>query len=38
MGAHLMAGRPYRTLGDLARDGVPLDTIQKIAPLIVTGP
>ena len=38
MGGHIMAGRPYRTIGDLARMGVPLDTIQKIAPLIVMGP
>ena len=34
MGAHIMAGRPFRTLGDLARGGVPLETIQKIAPLV----
>jgi competence protein ComEA len=38
MGAHIMAGRPFRTLGDLARDGVPFDTIDRIAPLIKFDP
>jgi competence protein ComEA len=38
MGAHIMAGRPFRTLGDLARDGVPFDTIDQIAPLITFDP
>jgi DNA uptake protein ComE-like DNA-binding protein len=37
-GAKLMAGRPYRTVGDLARDGIPLGTIERIAPLIEFGP
>ena len=30
MGAHIMAGRPYRNFDDLARDGVPLSTIEQI--------
>jgi hypothetical protein len=38
MGAHILAGRPYRTIGDLARNGVPFNTIEKIAPLITLGP
>ena len=38
LGAHLMAGRPYRTLGDLARDGLPFNTIDQIAPLITLEP
>ncbi len=28
MGAHIMAGRPYRDFQDLERDGVPLDVVQ----------
>jgi competence protein ComEA len=38
LGAHILAGRPYRTLADLARDGVPFPTLEKIAPLITLGP
>jgi len=38
LGAHIMAGRPFRTLGDLARDGVPSETIDQIAPLITFDP
>lgn len=38
LGARLMAGRPYRTLGDVARVGIPLNTIEQIAPLIEMGP
>src|SRR5690606_9832783 len=28
MGAHIMAGRPYRDFDDLLRDGVPLNVVQ----------
>ncbi len=38
MGAHIMAGRPYRTFDDLVRDGVPLSTIEQIRPLVTVGP
>lgn len=38
MGAHIMAGRPYRTFDDLLRDGVPLSTIEQIRPLVKVGP
>ena len=38
MGAHIMAGRPYRSFDDLARDGVPLSTIDQIRPLVKVGP
>jgi competence protein ComEA len=38
MGAHIMAGRPYRSFDDLARDGVPLNTIDQIRPLVTVGP
>ena len=38
MGAHIMAGRPYRTFDDLARDGVPLNTIEQIRELVTVGP
>jgi competence protein ComEA len=38
MGAHLMAGRPYRTFDDLERDGVPLNVIARLRGVIVFGP
>ena len=38
MGAHIMAGRPYRSFDDLARDGVPLSTIDQIRSLVKVGP
>lgn len=38
MGAHIMAGRPYRNFDDLARDGVPLSTIDRIRSLVKVGP
>jgi DNA uptake protein ComE-like DNA-binding protein len=38
MGAHIMAGRPYRSFDDLVRDGVPLSTIEQIRPLVSVGP
>jgi DNA uptake protein ComE-like DNA-binding protein len=38
MGAHIMAGRPYRSFDDLARDGVPLSTIDRIRTLVTVGP
>ena len=34
----LLAGRPYKSLGDLARDGIPFNTIDRIAPLITLEP
>ncbi len=37
-GARLMAGRPYRTVGDLARAGLPFNMIDRISPLIEFGP
>jgi hypothetical protein len=30
----LLSGRPYYTEGDLARDGIPFNVIEQIAPLI----
>jgi DNA uptake protein ComE-like DNA-binding protein len=38
MAAHIMAGRPYQNFDDLARDGVPLSTINQIRPLVKVGP
>ncbi|HTM55163.1 MAG TPA: helix-hairpin-helix domain-containing protein [Pirellulales bacterium] len=38
MGGHIMAGRPYRNFEDLARNGVPLNTIERLRPLITMGP
>ena len=38
LGAHIMAGRPYRNFDDLARDGVPLSTIDQIRALVKLGP
>jgi DNA uptake protein ComE-like DNA-binding protein len=38
MAAHILAGRPYVTIDDLARNGVPLSTIEKIRPLVTLGP
>jgi DNA uptake protein ComE-like DNA-binding protein len=38
MGGHIMAGRPYRNFEDLARNGVPLNTIERLRPLIRMGP
>jgi len=38
MGGHIMAGRPYRNFDDLARNGVPLNTIERLRPLITMGP
>ena len=38
MGAHIMAGRPYHDFDDLARDGVPLNTIEQIRGLVTVGP
>ena len=38
LGASLMAGRPYRTIGDVARIGIPFNTIEQIAPIIELRP
>ena len=38
MGAMIMAGRPYETFDDLARQNVPLSTIEQIRPLVTLGP
>lgn len=34
----LLAGRPYYTLGDLARDGLPFNVIDQISPLVTLSP
>src|ERR1051325_9795025 len=34
----IIAGRPYQTVGDLAKAGVPKNTIQKITPMVTVGP
>src|SRR5262245_6405888 len=34
----IVAGRPYRSVGDLAKAGVPAKTIDKITPLVSVGP
>ncbi len=34
----LLAGRPYYTLGDIARDGIPFNVIDQISPLITLEP
>jgi hypothetical protein len=33
----IIAGRPYSTVADLAKAGVPKNTIEKITPLVTTG-
>ncbi|MBI3836370.1 MAG: helix-hairpin-helix domain-containing protein [Planctomycetia bacterium] len=38
MAAHILAGRPYMNMDDLARDGIPLNTIERIQPLVTLGP
>jgi competence protein ComEA len=38
IGARIMAGRPYESFDDLARDSIPLSTIAKIRPLVILGP
>jgi len=37
MGAHIFAGRPYRDLQDLQRDGVPLNVVQGLRSKITFG-
>lgn len=37
-GARLMAGRPFRDFDDLSRDGIPLNVIDQIRPLVTFGP
>lgn len=34
----IIAGRPYQAVGDLAKAGVPKNTIQKITPMVTVGP
>ncbi len=34
----LLAGRPYYTLGDIARDGIPFNVIDQMSPLITLEP
>jgi competence protein ComEA len=34
LGGHIMAGRPYRDFDDLVRDGVPLNVVDQIRPLV----
>jgi DNA uptake protein ComE-like DNA-binding protein len=38
MAAHILAGRPYMIMDDLARNGIPLNTIERIRPLVTLGP
>jgi Helix-hairpin-helix motif len=38
MGAHILAGRPYRNFDDLERDGVPLNVISQFRKSITFGP
>ena len=38
LGAHLMAGRPYRDFDDLVRDGVPLSTVEQLRTRVSFGP
>ena len=38
IGARIMAGRPYQSFDDLARDSIPLSTIARIRPLVTLGP
>jgi competence protein ComEA len=38
MAAHILAGRPFGTVSDLARIGVPFEIIEKIAPVVTIEP
>jgi hypothetical protein len=38
MAARIFAGRPYRTLQDLERNGIPLDIVQNLAKQVEFGP
>jgi hypothetical protein len=38
MAARIFAGRPYRTLQDLERNGIPLDVVQNLAQQVEFGP
>jgi DNA uptake protein ComE-like DNA-binding protein len=38
LGAHILAGRPYRDFDDLVRDGVPLSTVDQLRTRILFGP
>src|SRR5580704_6817692 len=33
----IIAGRPYSSVGDLSKAGIPAGTIEKITPLVTTG-
>jgi hypothetical protein len=37
MGAHILAGRPYRNFQDLERDGVPLNVVARLRGVITFG-
>lgn len=38
MAAHILAGRPFREMSDLAQIGVPFEIIEKIAPAVTIEP
>jgi hypothetical protein len=38
MAARIFAGRPYRTVQDLERNGIPLDIVQDLADQVTFGP
>ncbi len=38
MAAHIFAGRPYRNLQDLERDGIPLNVVRDLADKVEFGP
>jgi len=38
LGARIMAGRPYRNFEDLERNGVPLNTVERLRGAITFGP
>jgi DNA uptake protein ComE-like DNA-binding protein len=38
LGAHIMAGRPYRSFDDLSRDGIPMSTVDQLRSLVSFGP
>jgi competence protein ComEA len=38
MGAHILAGRPYRNFQDLERDGVPLNVVARLRGVVTFGP
>lgn len=38
MGAHILAGRPYRNFDDLERDGVPTNVVSGLRSVVTFGP